>query len=477
MPLIGFSAINTKTDPDNELKSIVSNQEESLSLLNNVVKQACKAGADQADALAVKQKETTLSIRKNKLESCEQADSYGIGLRVFLGQKQAVVSSTDMSQDTITEMITQALAMARNVPEDPYGGIPDHIAQKDTAHVNHQTIIKDLQLSDPYPPDFTALQHYALKAEQAAWSITGITNSEGSEASFCTTNRALVNSHGFTGDYTSTYASVAVSVVAGEGLEMQRDYSYDQARLFQDLKNPETIGYDAGERTIKRIGARKAQSGRYPVIFERRAAKTLLSYLAQAISGTAITRGTSFLKEYWGKKLFDSSITIINNPLLPKGLASKPFDGEGIVGSPLPVIDQGVVAHWLLDSRSARQLNMTNNGNALRSIGAAPYPGHSNFYIEKGTYSVSELLAAIPSGLYITETSGMGVNLVTGDYSQGAAGFWIEKGELSYPVQEVTIAGQLPSMFSAMIAADNRQYNDVISAPDLFVGDMVVAGN
>ncbi len=439
-----------------------------LDLLSDLVGRALAAGADAADAVMFESTSLGVSQRLGKSEGIERSESQDLGLRVFRGRRQAVASSTDVSAAAIAELVERAYAMAGAVPEDPYCGLaePGQLASD----------FADLDLCDAEEPTPETLVERAAAAEDAARAVDGITNSEGAEAGWSRGTVSLVASNGFAGAYATSQHSVSASVIAGEGTAMERDYDYAVARFAADLADAKAVGTSAGERTVRRLGPRKAPSARAPVVYDPRVARGLLSHLASAISGPAITRGTSFLKDRLGEPVFAAGVTVSDDPLRLRGLRSKPFDGEGVTTRARDIVSNGTLTTWLLDQRSARQLGLATTGHAARGTSSPPSPSPTNLYLAPGTQSPDALIAEIESGLYVTELIGMGVNGITGDYSRGAVGFWIEDGALAHPVSEVTVAGNLKDMFKAITPADDLVFRYGVDAPTLRIDGMTVAG-
>ncbi|MDX2027283.1 MAG: TldD/PmbA family protein [Alphaproteobacteria bacterium] len=437
-------------------------------LLNDLVGKARKAGADAADAMLVDALALSIGCRLGKVETLERAESGDLGLRVFVGKKQAVVSTTDRRPATLEQLVERAVAMAKAAPEDEFCGlaIPEDITKS----------WPKLDMADTAEPTADHLVAQAREAEEAAMAVQGVTNSEGAEAGAGSAEVTLVASNGFVGTYRRTSHSLSASVLAGEGTGMERDYEYMTCVSARDLPSAASIGRQAGERTVKRLGARKMPTGSVPVVFEPRIAGSLIGALAGAISGSSVARGTSFLKDRLGQAIFQPGITIIDDPFRNRGLRSRPFDAEGLLPQKRNIIDKGVLTTWLLDQRSARQLKMKSTAHAARSPGGAPSPSVSNFYMEAGALSPAALMSDIKQGFYVTELMGMGVNGVTGDYSQAAAGFWIENGEIAFPVSEMTIAGNLKDMFLNVTPANDLEFRRGIDAPTLRIEGMMVAG-
>jgi PmbA protein len=437
-------------------------------LLTDLVARARRAGADAADAVLVERAAIDVAQRLGKPERLERAESTEVGLRVFVRQRQAVVSSTDRSRAALAELVERALAMARSVPEDPYCGLaePDDLVRE----------IPDLDISDGHEPDAAELVERAKRAEAAARSVEGVTNSEGAEANWSRSRVAMAASNGFTGTYSTTRHIVIVSVVAGGGTEMERDYDYMSAVYGSDLDAPEEIGRRAGIKAVRRLNPRKVETANVPVVYDPRVANSLLGHLVAAINGSAVARGTSFLKDRMGRKVFDKAVTIVDDPHRKRGLRARPFDGEGVGTCRRNVVEHGRLKSWILDLRSARQLGLATTGHAVRGPSSPPSPAASNLYLEPGEVSPDELMADIRAGFYVTELMGYGLNSVTGDYSRGASGFWIDHGEIAYPVSEITVAGNAKDMFRNLRAANDLEFRYGTDSPTLCVEGMTVAG-
>jgi PmbA protein len=440
-----------------------------IDLLQDLVARARKAGADAADAVLFEGVSLSHARRLGKVEKLERSESQDLGLRVLIGRQQAIVSSSDRSPKMLAELVERALAMARAVPEDPFCGLAD------PADITHDW--PALDMLDPEEPSAETLIERARAAEETALAVKGVTKSEGAEAGWGRSRIALVASNGFAGGYAGSHHAVSVSVIGGSGQQMERDYDFANSVYAADLRDPAEIGRSAGERTVKRLGARKMPTGRYPVVLDPRVARGMISHMLGAISGPSIARGTSFLKDKLGQRIFPEAITITEDPHRRRGHRSKPFDAEGLPNRRRALIDRGVLMTWLLDLRSARQLGLKSTGHAARGTASPPSPSATNIWIEPGTQSPAELMADIKSGFYVTELMGMGVNGLTGDYSRGAAGYWIEKGELAFPVSELTVAGNLNDMFSRLIAANDLEFRVGADSPTLRIDDLTVAGS
>lgn len=443
-------------------------QSDPLSLLGDLIARATKAGADAADAVLFEGASLSHAQRLGKVEKLERSEGYDLGLRVLIGKRQAIVSSNDRSPAALGELIERAIAMAKTVPEDPYCGLaaPEELARD----------WPSLELDDPSEPAPETLIARASAAEEAARAVAGVTNSEGAEASWGRSKVALAASNGFAGSYSGTNSSVSVAVLAGAGTGMERDYDYSSAVWAEDLLDPQAIGKSAGERAVKRLNPRKVPTQKVPVVFDPRVAGGMLRHLIGAISGPAIARGTSFLKDKLGQRIFPAGLSIIDDPHRKRGLRSKPFDGEGTRNQRRAIIEDGVLKTWLLDQRSARQLGLKSTGHASRGTSGPPGPAPTNLYMEPGKLTPEALIADIKQGFYVGELMGMGVNGITGDYSRGAAGFWIENGALAYPVSEVTIASNLKEMFLSLAAANDLVFKTGNDAPTLRIEGMTVAG-
>ena len=438
------------------------------SLLGALLDKAKKAGADDADAVIMHGISLGASYRLGKPEDLQRSEGRDLGLRVLLGRRQAMVSTTDFAEDTLDALVERAVAMARAVPEDPYCGLidPEELARD----------WPDLELADTREPQAEQLIDWARRAEEAARAVPGVTNSEGGDAGWGRSSAALATSGGFSGGYDTSRFSFSVSVLAGADTGMERDYDWSSACFEEDLDSPEEIGKRAGERAIRRLNPRKAASGAVSVVYDPRVSGGLIRHLSGAISGSSVARGTSFLKDRLNQAVFAPGIQVIDDPHRKRGLRSRPFDGEGAPTTSRHIVEDGVLATWLLDSRSARQLKLRSTGHAARGTGGPPAPSPSNLYLAPGELSPQALISDIDSGMYVTELIGMGVNGVTGDYSRGAAGYWIDKGEIAWPVSELTVAGNLNDMFAHLTPANDLTFRHGIDAPTIRIDGMTVAG-
>ena len=437
-------------------------------LADRLVSAARRIGADAADAVALRAVSLGVEMREGAVEESARSEGDDVGLRVFIGRRQAVVSTNDVSAD-VDGLAERAVAMARVAPEDPFAGLADSdlLARE----------LADLDLLDPDLPNVAVLEQRARRAEDAALAVKGVTKSGGASASAGIGGMVLVTSGGFRGAYFSSGQSVSMTAIAGEGTAMERDYDYSTALHGADLDAAEKVGRTAGERTVARLHPRKVDSKRVPVIFDRRVAGSLLGHLAGAINGTAVARKTSFLKDKLGQRLFKPAIRVVDDPLRKRGLRSRPFDAEGVAGKPLAVIEDGVLASWILDCSTARELGLATTGHAQRGVSSTPSPGSSNLHLAPGPDTPDALIEDIAEGFQITSLIGSGVNQVTGDYSRGASGFWIENGECTYAVSEITIAGHLPDVFASLTPADDLVFRYGSNAPTVRIEGLTVAGH
>jgi PmbA protein len=434
-----------------------------------LVESASRAGADAADVLYIADASTGVQVRLGELEDVERSESEEIGLRFFVGSRSASVSSSDLSPEALAALVERAAAMAREAPEDPYSGLaPEDRLLKRAG--------PDVEGDDGCDPPPTEIKDRAVATEEAARALPGITNSEGAGISAGRSVVALATSHGFCRGYSTSGYSASASVLAGNGGNMQRDYASHSVRHWEDLDSPEAIGRLAAERTLARLNPGKVQSGPMPVIFDPRVGSGLIGHLLSAITGSAIARRTSFLLGHEDEQIFAAGITIGDDPHRRRGLASKPFDGEGVATRPRNLVEDGRLTGWLLDSASARQLGLEPTGHATRGIGGSPSAAATNVDMHPGSLSREALMGDVRRGIYVTELIGHGVNAVTGDYSRGASGFLIENGEITVPVAEITIAGHLIEMFRRLTPADDLVLRRSINTPTLRIDGMTIAG-
>lgn len=439
-----------------------------LDRLDDLIIQAKRVGADAADVVYAEGTSLSIACRFGNPETLDRAEGKDLGLRVLIGKRQAIASTSDCSDSALTELIERAVTMARVVPEDEFCGLaPDNLIAKE---------VPDLDECDPTEPDSDALERRAHDAEGAALAIGGVTNSEGAEAGWSRSRVAVATSNGFAQVRIRSSHSISTAVLAGEGTAMERDYDWATAVHAEDLRDPEEIGRTAGKNAVKRLNPQKVQTAQVPVIYDPRVSQSILSHLSGAINGASVARGTTFLKDRIETPVFGTGINIIDDPLRQRGLRSKAFDAEGVGTSTMPLIENGVLKTWVLDLRSARQLGLNTTGNASRGTSSPPSPSTTNLYMEPGTLSTANLIADIDAGFYVTGMMGHGANLVTGDYSRGAEGFWIENGHIAYPVSELTIAGDLNEMFMHTTPANDLIFRYGTNAPTLRIDGMTVAG-
>ena len=444
-------------------------QSDLADLAERLITAAKRAGADQADAVAVRSVSLSVDVREGAVEESQRSEGDDLGLRVIVGHKQAVVSTNDLKGDGFDALAERAVAMARAAPEDRFAGLADPalLARK----------LPELDLIDPAMPEVDVLEAHAREAEAAGLAVAGVTKSGGASASAGIGGMVLVTSHGFHGATIASRHGIAMTAIAGDGTGMERDYDFSSTLHAADLESAQAIGRRAGERAVKRLNPRKVATRRVPVVFDSRISGSLVGHLASSANGSAIVRKTSFLREKLGEKIFASGIDIIDDPLRPRGLRSRPFDAEGVAGRRLELVKDGVLNSWLLDCATARELDLETTGHAQRGVSSTPSPGASNLHLAPGAKSPDELIADIEDGFYVTDMIGMGVNLVTGDYSRGASGFWIENGQCTYAVSEVTIAGHLFDMFASLTPANDLTFRYGTNAPTLRVEGMTVAGH
>jgi len=445
---------------------------ESLNTISWLLEHTKSLGADAADAVIFETTDVSCSQRLGKPEGMERSENKALGLRAFIGSQQAIVSTTDILKGSLSELAQRVISMARAAPADTDSTLaPEEQLTRE---------FKELDLYDKTEPDMDWLSEQCKIAEDTARSTAGITNSEGADAYYGLSRISLAVHNGqslsFAQSYQSSHFSLSVSVLAGTGTGMERDYEFSSARHRRDLASAESIGAEAAKRALRRLNPRKAATGKVPVIFDTRISRSLVGVLSGAISGSSVARGSTFLKDSLGQQIFHESITITDDPHRKAGLGSKPFDAEGVQNGKRNFIEKGILTSWMMDVRSANKLGLTSTGHASRGVASPPSPSPTNLYMQNGTHTLAELIADIKNGFYVTETFGMGINTITGDYSQGAAGYWIENGELAYPVSEITIAGHLKDMFKDITPANDLSFRYATNAPSLRLESMTVAG-
>ncbi|WP_017931638.1 TldD/PmbA family protein [Robiginitomaculum antarcticum] len=436
--------------------------------LNALLSHAKRFGASSADAIATHGQSLSVSVKGGAIEDVDSSEGRDIGLRVMIGKRMACVSSSDSSPASLERLAQRAVAMAKLAPEDPYCALPDPdlLAQR----------VIDLDIFDHTAPDIKALQDTAREVEAAACAVAKVQQAEGASASTSAAALFYASSDGFARGYRSTRHGRSVAAIASDADGMERDYDMSSARHSEDLRSAAEVGRKAGMRASARLGGTQVPSGKMPVIFDRRISGSLLSALAGAISGPAITRGTSFLRDKRGETLFGDSIHITDDPFMPRGLGSRPFDGEGLPGQKHKIIDGGVLTTWMLNTSSGLQLGLPSTGHAFRSIGGAPGVGSTNFVMAAGRRNVDAIMADIGAGVLITEMFGPSLNSNTGDYSVGVSGYKIENGARGAAVREITVAGNLLEIFRVLEPADDLIIESSTTAPSLLLGDMTVAG-
>jgi PmbA protein len=441
---------------------------ELLDIARDMVSRALKQGATAADAMAYERRDSSISIRQGIVEELEQSEAREIGLRVFAGQSSAIIAGSVLTPEARTRLIERAVTMAKLAPPDPFQGIaaPEQLARQDL----------DLDLVSKTFPTAPDLKRQAEEVESLALAVPGITKSNGAGASSSSSDIALASSNGFAKSYRRTGFGFSVSVIAGEGTNMVRDYDGTSANHLEDLEPAEKVAKAAADRAVKRMNPQKLQSQAVPVIFDRRVASSLIGHMSGAINGSSIARGVSFLKDKLGQQIFKSNITIVDDPHRLRGFSSRSFDSEGLPTQKRNFIDKGILTSWVLDLRSARQLNLQPTGNGSRGLSSQPSPSTSNMHMESGSQSPEDMIKALNKGLLITEFIGSSINSATGDYSRGVSGYWIENGEIQFPVSEITVAGNLKDMFMNLTPANDLIFKSSTNAPSCLVEGMTIAG-
>ena len=438
-------------------------------LAGRLVAAARRAGAEAADAVAVRSVSLSVDVRDGEVEESQRSEGDDMGLRVLVGHRQAAVSTNDLRADGIDALAERAVAMARAAPEDEFAGLADPALLA--------TSFPDLDLLDPDMPGVEALERRARTAEQAGLGVHNVSKSGGASASAGIGGMVLVTSHGFAGATLGSRHSISMAAIAGSGTGMQQDYDFSSMLHAADLEAADRIGRRAGERAVKRLNPRKVTTRRVPVVFDTRIANSLVNHLASAANGAAIARKTSFLREKLGQRLFAAGIDIVDDPLRRRGQRSRAFDAEGVATRKIKLVEDGVLKTWLLDCATARELQLQTTGHANRGVSSVPSPGPSNLYLAPGTSAPDQFIADIEDGFYVTELIGSGFNIVTGDYSRGASGFWIEHGCCTYPVSEVTIAGHLSEVFASLTPANDLVFRHGTNAPTVRAEGLTVAGH
>ena len=431
---------------------------------------AKRAGADQADAIAVSSRDVGVSVREGALEEAEGAESTDYGLRVLIGKRQACVSASDPAPDVIAELAERAVAMANAAPEDPWCGLADPADLADPANAPD---LEMLDAAETLSPD--ALRDMALLAEAAAAEVEGVSQVESAGAGWRRSTVALAMTNGFQGGYQRSSTSCSVSAVAGTGLGMETDYDFASRAWAEDLPNPAEIGAKAGQRAAERLNAGKAKTGAYPVLFHNRISGGLVGHIMGALSGSAVARGSSWLSDKMDQQIIPANFTLTDDPHRVRGAGSRPFDGEGMAIAPRALVENGVLKGWQMDTATARQLGLKAPGGGRRGVSSPPSPGSSNLTLTQGDTSYEDMIRDMGTGLIITSLIGSSINPNTGAYSRGASGFWVENGEISHPVNELTIAGSLPEFLMTMIPANDADFTKSLIAPSLLVEGLTVA--
>ena len=440
-----------------------------VDMLQDVVAAALKAGADAAEAVSAERKSLSVSVRQGSLEDVQQEESCDLGLRVFIGKSQAVVSGSDVSKEARDRLVERAVAMARLAPEDEYAGL----APRDRLFTGD---VPDLELFDPTEATADELEGVARATEAAALGVAGVTNTDGGSAGWSSSRWDMVTSDGFQGGQAGSGFSLSASVIAGEGAGMERGSDGRATRWREDLPATDTIGRKAGERAVAALAPRKIESRTAPVLFENRIAMSLIGPLIGAISGPAVARGVSFLKDKLGHTLFPASVNLTEEPHRRRGFGSSAFDDEGVTTTARAIIDKGVLTTWLLNSASARQLKLETTGHASRGLAGAPGVGVHNLTLQPGTETPEALRRAVGEGLWVTSMFGPSLNSNTGDWSVGVSGFWFEKGEIAYPVNEITVAGNLIDLYQRLVPASDLEIRGASNAPSLLIDALAIAG-
>ncbi|MEJ8473536.1 TldD/PmbA family protein [Roseibium algae] len=441
------------------------NQSELEARAARLVDEARKAGADACDAVAVTGVSLSVDVRDGKVEETDRAEGDDVTLRVFVGKRTASVSANVL--DDPKALAERAVAMAKVTPEDPFSSLADPalLLKK----------FPELEMLDPTVMEPGALAELAMEAEEAGLSVSGVSKSGGAGASWRRSGVVLVTSHGFSGAYMSSRHGLSMTAVAGEGTGMERDYDYDYRMFQEDMEDPADIGRRAGERAVRRLNPQKISTRTANVLYESRAARSLLGHFAGAVNGSSIARKTSFLREKMGQRIFAPSIQIVDDPFKPRGAATRPFDGEGTGGPVLNMIENGMLQHWFLDGATGRELGLEPNGRANRGSSGTS-PGSTNLTMQPGEKSPEEMMKELGEGLFVTDLIGHGVNGVTGDYSRGAAGFWFENGEPVQAVSEITIAGNLTDMFARLVPASDLDARYSVAVPSMLIEGLAIAG-
>jgi PmbA protein len=442
-------------------------------IATDVVRRAMKGGATAAEAVAMDGSEFSTVVRLGEIETLKESGSKAIGVRVFFGKRAASTYSSDLTPDGIRQLVDSALALAQVTSEDPFAGIPE------PSQLGKLEGDLELYSDDVYSLSNADRIDYARRAEKAALETDPrIVNSEGGSFDAAIGYKVLANSHGFIGDYWRSYCSLsAVPIAQVEGSAMQRDYWYSVAMTLKKLQSPEEIGKIAAQRTLRRLGARKVKTARVPIVFERTVAGALINHIFEAVNGDSIYRGASFLTGKLNEKIAGDNINVVDDGTMRGGFGTSPFDSEGVPSRKTVVVENGMLKSYLLNTYTAKKLNLQTTGNASRGLAGTPGIGPGNFFLQPGTKTAEEIIAGIKEGLFVTEFLGFGVNLVTGDFSRGASGLWMQNGELTFPVEEITVAGNLKDMlFNIAEIGNDLEFRSSIASPTVRIDGMTVAG-
>ncbi len=437
-------------------------------ILPDLIERALKKGATSADALYAHSTGLSADVLKGTVSNLERSESTEIGLRVFIGQKQGIISTTNLDPNGFDTVIDRVLDIARNSPDDPYCGLaePFQLAEK----------VDDLDLCDPAEPNPNTMIESSLALEESALAVNGVEKVKNASSGWERSDYTLATSHGFLGRYSKTYHHLYTTAIAGDGTNMVSEFEMDVAAHRQDLRSAKDIGRIAGENTVRQLNPRTLKSQKVPVIIDRREARTFLSMFCALINGSAIARKSSFLMDKMGKEIFHPSINVYEDPFIRRAIGSRPFDAEGIRPQSKKLVEEGVLQSWLLDLSSARQLGLNSTGNAARGTSSTPSPSVSNVWIEEGKNTIDEMISSLKNGLILTDMLGSSVNYITGEISGGGAGFWIENGQIAYPVQGFTIAGNLNDIFHSITPASDLERRHKIDSPSLLVESLTIAG-
>jgi PmbA protein len=442
-------------------------------LAQDIVRRAMAGGASAAECVVREGDEFSTLVRLGQVETLKEAGSRAVGVRVFRGRRSASTYSSDFSREGLDRMLNSALELAKITSEDPFSGIPE------PAQLGSLSGDLDLYSSDVYSLPGEERINYARRAESAALAVDPrIKNSDGGSFDAATGHKVLANSHGFVGEYRRSYCSVsAVPIAQTEDGGMQRDYWYSVARSMGRLESPEHVGKVAAERTLRRLGARKVKTAHVPIIFDQQVAASILGHIFEGINGDSVYRGASFLAGKLGQKVAADHVTVIDDGTMVGGFGTSPFDGEGIPTRRTVVIENGILKSYLLNTYTAKKLGLETTANASRGLAGTPGIGPGNYFLQPGTKTPQQIISEIPEGLYVTEFLGHGANLVTGDYSRGASGLWISGGELAYPVEEITVAGNLKEMFfNISEIANDLEFRGSMASPTIRIDGLMVGG-